>query len=122
LSEQTLKVRCSDAAVAMIEEIASSSPEAYVEISALIKIIRVHGFVGEERIAILNDQYDVYLLKPAPPGWPMIMLKNPNNRGESILANVGRFSDSTALQRKQLAIEAAKAINLAVTDVYVIPK
>ncbi len=115
-------VRCSKAATAVIEEIAASSPEIYVEISTAVKVIKQHGFVGENRVAILNYQYDVYLVRPASPGLPMIVLHNPADRGEAILTNIGRFSDATEQQRKQLAMRGANAIGLTVTDILVIRK
>ncbi|MEA2841729.1 MAG: hypothetical protein QOF41_3059 [Methylobacteriaceae bacterium] len=116
-----MEVSCSATAIASLKQIAARSDEAYVEISTAIHSIRHSGLAGENHIAVLNHSIDVYLLEPASPGIPVLLVVDPNKPGECVMADIGAFAAGSAQQKTHAASAAGAAMGLIVHDIYAIP-
>lgn len=116
-----MDVSCSDTALRSLKQIAARSPAAYVEIGTMIKAIRQSGLAGEMGIAVLNNRYDVYLLEPASPGVPVLLVADPAMSDRCMLADAGPFSAASEQQKRHAAIAAAAAMSIVLTDIHIVP-
>ena len=116
-----MEVSCSDTALRSLKQIAARSPAAYVEISTMIKGIRQSGLAGETGIAVLNNRYDIYLLEPASPGVPVLLVADPATPDRCMIADAGPFSTTSKRQKVHAATAAAAAIGVVPTDIYIVP-
>jgi hypothetical protein len=116
-----MEVSCSATAIASLRQITARSVKAYVEINTTIDSIRQFGLAGENHIAVLNHSIDVYLLEPASPGIPVLLVVDPNEPGRCVIADFGRFTVGSAPQKERAANAASAAIGLIAHDIYVLP-
>ena len=72
------------------------------------------GALRKERVAILNDRYDVYVLEPSLPAPKVIVVVDPG-RAEAIIVD---FSDRTPNPRAA-ASASAEALGEAVDTIHV---
>jgi hypothetical protein len=117
----TMEVRCSETAILSLKQIAARSPTAYVEISTMMKGIRQYGLAGETSIAVLNSRYDIYVLEPASPGVPVVLIADPVTPNRCVIADAGPFSTTSAQQKVHAVNIAASAMGVVVTDIYIVP-
>lgn len=122
-----MRVKFSDAATAVLRTFASADPPAYVEINAAIKAVQVGGLQGELLIAVLNHEFDIYILEAAAvleaddAEVSILLVADPKEADFCVVAAIGQFGAESDLEKRSAAFAAAAEVDITPTNIHVVP-
>jgi hypothetical protein len=106
-------------------ELANSNPISFAEVDQKISITSSCGLEISDLIAIVNDTYDVHVLKPARPGHFILTISDPSTikaklDGNCYVVDLFARQELNLDVKKFLAAQAARVFCVPVRAIHVI--
>ncbi len=111
-----MNLRITDRAWADIEAL---SPEEYENIVSAVKVIRSMTFLPGKPVAVVNDQYDIYLYEPPKGDRMIVCMSDPSMPHIGAFAGLWRHPGVSRAALKRMALEAAHAAGIEVPRIFI---
>jgi hypothetical protein len=113
-----LRIQTVAAVRAKLQDLATKSPEGFVEVDTMLGTISATGQTGGIHVAVLNHRYDVFLLDPPYPGPDILAVRDSMGLMVVDLLNPKSNLLSDA-QRRNLASHAANALGIIPSNIHI---